>query len=496
MPRLPELPEILAIVAILARLRVFMRRTQRFSVLLAGVALILTIGIKTQQPATPDSDTFVDIDDHFKYGSIGTEERVGIPYWIWKVLPIVFEDKLPKRPGVGYERIGFLVDESRHLRPIGTSYKEGRVSTVGLNCATCHVGTYRETVTSPRQIVSGMPANQMDLQGYANFLTACANDPRFNYGTLMAAIRKVNPDIGWFQRVIYRLFVVGATKKGILRRARENVWFDSRPPFGVGRVDTFNPYKIILRIPIDDTVGTVDLPSLWNQRMRARMWLHWDGNNDSVEERNKSAAIGAGATPDSLNLVSMSRIEAWILDLKPPAYPAARIDMARAKEGFGVWEQACASCHAVASPDIGQVTPIADVGTDPERVNSFSAELARGMNTIGEGKPWRFNHFRKTNGYANMPLDGLWLRAPYLHNGSVPHLRALLFPEERPKVFYRGYDVYDWQNVGFVSSGPEAEAVGIPYDTSLKGNSNAGHVYGAKLSRQEREALLEYLKTL
>ena len=66
------------------------------------------------------------------------------------------------------------------------------------------------------------------------------------------------------------------------------------------------------------------------------------------------------------------------------------------------------------------------------------------MNTIGEGKPWRFSHFRKTNGYANMPLDGLWLRAPYLHNGSVPTLRALLFPEERPAVFYRGYDVYDW----------------------------------------------------
>ena len=70
------------------------------------------------------------------------------------------------------------------------------------------------------------------------------------------------------------------------------------------------------------------------------------------------------------------------------------------------------------------------------------------MNTIGEGKPWRFTHFRKTNGYANMPLDGLWLRAPYLHNGSVPTLRALLFPDERPAVFYRGYDVYDWTNVG------------------------------------------------
>ena len=470
--------------------------TLRTTAVLAAVVLIVSVALKAQQPAAPDSDSFPDMNDHFRYGSIGTEERVGLPYWIWKVLPTVFEDKLPKRPGVGYERIGFLMDPARNARPIGTSYLPGRVARVGLNCATCHVGTYRESPTSPRQIVVGMPGIHMDLQGYANFLTACANDPRFNYDTLMTAIRKENPNMGWFDRLIYKLFAVGATKKGILQRARDNAWFDNRPPFGPGRVDTFNPYKVLLKLPVDNVVGTVDLPSLWNQRMRARMWLHWDGNNDSLEERNKSAAIGAGATPDSLNLDSMRRIENWILDLKPPAFPESHLDKPKAQEGRRVWDQACASCHSTESPLIGQVTTIANVGTDPERLNSFNSEIARGMNTIGEGKPWRFNHFRKTNGYANMPLDGLWLRAPYLHNGSVPTLRALLFPDERPAVFYRAYDVYDFANVGFISSGAEAEAAGVRFDTTLKGNSNAGHVYGANLSRQDRELLLEYLKTL
>jgi hypothetical protein len=118
------------------------------------------------------------------------------------------------------------------------------------------------------------------------------------------------------------------------------------------------------------------------------------------------------------------------------------------------------------------------------------------MNKIGEGQPWRFRHFRKTNGYANMPLDGLWLRAPYLHNGSVPTLRALLFPEERLTAFYRGYDVYDWKHVGFVVSGPEAEREGVLFDTRQRGNGNGGHLYGTTRSRDEKEALLEYLKTL
>jgi len=118
------------------------------------------------------------------------------------------------------------------------------------------------------------------------------------------------------------------------------------------------------------------------------------------------------------------------------------------------------------------------------------------MNTIGEGKPWHFSHFTKTDGYANMPLDNVWLRAPYLHNGSVPTLRALLFPDQRPSVFYAGYNVYDYTNLGYVSSGSEAAAQGFRFDTALPGNGNGGHMYGTQLSVQDRDALLEYMKTL
>jgi mono/diheme cytochrome c family protein len=467
------------------------RRTAACALLVAG---LFALGARPTGGQGAPGD---DILSHFKYGSVGTEARVGLPYWIWRVLPIVFADKLPNRPGVGYERIGFISEGAPHGRPIGTTEHKARVNLVGLNCATCHVGTVRAAPGAPRQIVAGMPANQMDLQAYARFLTACANDPRFTASTLLDAIKKENPDFGFFEGLIYRLFAVRQTRDGILERAKENSWFDVRPPQGPGRVDTFNPYKVFLKMPIgeDRTVGTVDLPSLWNQRIREGLWLHWDGNNNSVEERNKSAAIGAGATPDSLNLDSMKRIEDWILDLKAPAYPAERIDAALAKTGAPIYQRECARCHEPGSPQVGQVTPIAEIGTDRERLDSFSAELAKAMNTIGEGRPWKFSHFRKTDGYANMPLDGLWLRAPYLHNGSVPTLRALLTPAERPAEFYRAYDVYNWTDVGFVSSGPEAEREGVRFNTRDRGNGNGGHLYGSTLDSASKTALLEYLKT-
>jgi mono/diheme cytochrome c family protein len=440
-----------------------------------------------------------DILSHFKYGSVGTEVSVGLPYPIWRVLPVLFADKLPNRPGQGYEKIGFIFENNAPQgRPIGTTYVEDQVPLVGLNCATCHTGTVRDTPSSMRQVIAGMPAHQMDLQGYANFLTATARDPRFEVGTVLEAIRKQDPEFGWFTSLLYRFVVIKRTRDGILARAEQNAWFNDRPPQGPGRVDTFNPYKRMFNFDLkaDTSVGTADLPPLFNQRVRQGLWLHWDGNNNQVDERNKSAAIGAGATEVSLDLASLDRVANWALDLKPPAYPAARIDQSRVEKGGQVYQASCARCHALNGAAVGQVTPLAEIGTDPERLNSFTTALAAQMNTIGTGKTWKFSSFRKTDGYANMPLDGVWLRAPYLHNGSVPTLRALLVPEERPAVFYRGYDVYDWQRVGFVSEGSDAERNGVRFDTGLRGNGNTGHLYGRELSAADRDALLEYLKTL
>ena len=126
-----------------------------------------------------------------------------------------------------------------------------------------------------------------------------------------------------------------------------------------------------------------------------------------------------------------------------------------------------------------------------------------------------------------MPLDGIWLRAPYLHNGSVPTVRDLLEPaENRPKNFYRGYDVIDQRRLGFVSDiaeeggrrffAYETQCVGGPagcagepnpenrHDENVcvpgkwAGNSNRGHdgaAYGTELPAADKDAIVEYLKT-
>ena len=101
------------------------------------------------------------------------------------------------------------------------------------------------------------------------------------------------------------------------------------------------------------------------------------------------------------------------------------------------------------------------------------------------------------SGYIAAFLDGIWLRAPYLHNGSVPTLRDLLKPAaERPKVFYRGYDVYDPVDVGFVTQGSRSATGRHQIRRQRAGQRQPGPRIRHESVGKEKDALIEYLKTL
>ena len=113
------------------------------------------------------------------------------------------------------------------------------------------------------------------------------------------------------------------------------------------------------------------------------------------------------------------------------------------------------------------------------------------------------NAASRRNSARSSPSSRSWLQAitarseSYLHNVSVPSLWDILeIPEKRPQVFYPGYDVYDPQKVGFITEGPEAERAGFRHETSVPGNGNGGHLYGTAYLQHQKEALIEYLKTL
>ncbi|HEY9727477.1 MAG TPA: cytochrome c [Chroococcales cyanobacterium] len=467
------------------------------------VSVLLVVAIALLLPLIGNNPVkYSNINDHFKYGSIGSEPAQGIPYWIWKVLPQMFPEYLPNNGKDGYASLGFIYEPGKDL-PIGFSQRRVFVNRVGLNCAVCHTGTLRETPDSPHQVIPTMPANVLNLQGYIQFLGKVAQDSRLVPDEMLPQIEAIGGHLNPIQKLIYRYVAIPMTRGALSIQSDRLSFLNRQPEWGPGRVDTFNPYKTLQfnfpmdKLPEKELIGTADFPSVWNQKPREGLQLHWDGDNTSVDERNLSAGLGAGITPTTVDRAGLKRIADWLWELPPPAYPY-EVNEELAAKGQPIFQNTCASCHTFGADLIGKVSPIQEIGTDPYRLNSYTNELLSNQNTLFAGYPERFKHFRKTNGYANMPLDGIWLRAPYLHNGSVPTLRDLLeTPENRPNVFYRGNDLFDRENVGFVSTvAQEGDKEFFKFDTRLPGNSNTGHLYGMDLSSEDKTALIEYLKKL
>jgi hypothetical protein len=425
----------------------------------------------------------------------------------------------------------------------------------------------------------------VDTEKFFVYLFETAREPEFTPDNLLKAIDKKRREelgdpqasMGWGQRLVYRgltylyQWEIGKLEERFcflhgLKHGPDTCVETRNIDAGPGRIDTWAPYKVlrlqawtplgdlapdmtlkwaeglrlvnVIDMPIGHAQGFADALSIWNLQARMGRGFHWDGNTTLLSESSITAAVGMGATPAAMDHTALNLIARFAKTLMPPKYDEyapKQHDAVKSEKGKRIYFEHCASCHSPTGHRFGMVEPIENLGTDRNRLDAFTHELAAKFKTkLGRGYDWQFRQFRTTIGYSNMPLGGIWLRAPYLHNGSVRTLRDLLKKptcrpnlsdkeceedklKARPDEFCRGNDAYDWENIGFQSdlSKDVCEGQGFFwYDTKagdeydeeeydeegrllrLGGNGNQGHLMGTDLHDDQKEALLEYLKTL
>ena len=268
----------------------------------------------------------------------------------------------------------------------------GAIKLAGLNCATCHTGTLSRNTGGGSPVVLGMPANQMDLQSYLRFLTACAQDPRFTAANLIAAIEKVNPKVGFFEKLVYRLVVIGRTRSGILDRTKENGVVRQASAAGAGPRRYVQSLQGPLRVRHErrrerrHCRSAVALESAAAARAVAALGRQQRSRRRAQQERGDRRRRDPG-------LARRGRARAdRRMDSRSEAagVSAPRASMRRAPPRRR--PSTAASARRVTTSgrrEVGQVTPLDEIATDPERLNSFTKELAAKMNTLGEGKPWQ-----------------------------------------------------------------------------------------------------------
>jgi hypothetical protein len=301
---------------------------------------------------------------------------------------------------------------------------------------------------------------------------------------------------------------------------------------GPGRVDAFGAARNLL-FPQHamKMLSPVSYPFIWSvpdnigRKPDEFQWIHYDGNTNSILERNIGQALGMGAVFDpvtyesTLRIGSLHELEVLTHKLEPPKWPAevlGAIDANKARQGEQLFNEKCAGCHQ------DKLYSQVEIGTDPNRANSFGQPVdktpfPKAVAPILTGlKKRAFTDdgispadqaamdaspvvWRATGQYLARPLNGIWATGPYLHNGSVPTLFDLLHPDRRPARFAVGNREFDPVKVGYESDPAKTGANVWVFDTSQPGNSNIGHTgaaFGTTLSEDQKAALLEYLKQI
>ncbi|MCB9285435.1 MAG: c-type cytochrome [Lewinellaceae bacterium] len=241
-----------------------------------------------------------------------------------------------------------------------------------------------------------------------------------------------------------------------------------------------------------------DVPPLWNIDKKNALYYNGMGRGDFAKLLMQASVLGI---PDSTQARKVHRhfvdVVAWASQLQPPPYPGA-VDEALAAEGRKVFDDRCSRCHGTYGEQESypnKLVALDLVKTDPYYARYFTttAGLAGWYNQSWFANSAPASRLEPQDGYVAPPLDGIWATAPYLHNGSVPTLEALLNSPQRPALWKRTNE-YDYENVGWKYETPGKAKDG--YDTRLPGYGNMGHYFGDKLSPEERKAVIEYLKTL
>jgi len=257
----------------------------------------------------------------------------------------------------------------------------------------------------------------------------------------------------------------------------------------------------LLEIP--DEVIPTDVPAWWLLKKKHAMFYNGFGRGDFGRFLMASNLLTVNDTSESREVdAHFNDVLSYLFSLKPPPYPYP-VNKQLAKEGGMLYVENCSKCHGHYGSNADYpnlLIPESVIKTDSflYKSNYQSPQFVEWFNNswFAQGDhPARLEPF---NGYIAPPLDGIWVTAPYLHNGSVPTLEGVLNTKIRPRYWSRDFDnlEYDYKNPGWKYAVQDSAGNSNVYNTDLRGYGNYGHDFGDKLTDRQRKAIIEYLKTL
>ena len=249
--------------------------------------------------------------------------------------------------------------------------------------------------------------------------------------------------------------------------------------------------------------GATDTPPWWHIQKKNALYYNGVGRGDLAKLIMQICVVGVWDTEHAANIEAhFPDVLAYLKEIAPPQYPFDT-DHSLVQTGADVFAEHCTQCHGTYGTNEtypNRLISLEEVDTDPKLALSYIRNpgfLSWLQESWFAQEPYPAQ-FIAQEGYMAPPLDGIWVTAPYLHNGSIPNLYTLLDSSTRPAFWRRDFEssTYDHDNVGWPYEELDGPFDKQTYNTTRSGYSNKGHTYGDKLQESERTALIEYLKTL
>jgi hypothetical protein len=257
----------------------------------------------------------------------------------------------------------------------------------------------------------------------------------------------------------------------------------------------------LLEIP--EQVIPSDVPPWWLLKKKNGMFYNGFGRGDFGRFLMASNLLTVNDTAESREVDEhFSDVLSYIYSIQPPPYPHP-VNKSLAKAGGILYVKDCSKCHG--SNGEGGEYPNLLIPESVIRTDSFlyksnyqGSQFVDWFNSSWFAQGDHPATLVPFMGYIAPPLDGIWITAPYFHNGSVPDLEGVLNSRERPAYWSRDFEhpVYDYDKVGWKYEKKPAAGGTTVYNTGLPGYGNYGHYFGDRLTEGERKAIIEYLKTL
>lgn len=388
----------------------------------------------------------------------------GVPLALWKQLPVPTTPSLPGRTGAN------------------TSLDDAMTATIGRtglplaapNCLQCHAG--RLLGKKVLGLGDSFVDQTTDLTSVAQLARGFLPDSpaRRELDRFLRPLSAVGPFV--------RTDTIGVSSADDLavtlmahRDPRTLAWRPPTPP-----------------LPASTPVP-VDVPAWWLAKDKRRVFATGIGTGSRATLMASASLLCADSVKDAeRTIAAFAPVPDFVDALVPPRWPWP-IDAALAKKGQQLFNQHCEGCHLWA-----EVIPVEKVGTDPLLWSRTVRDAPARLEWFNASVYGQTAHLEPTAGYVAQPLRGIWATAPYLHNGSVPTLAAVLDSRKRPVRWSRSGDSkdYDAQAVGWRFTEEASRSSARVYDTTRPGFGRQGHTYGDRLDDEERRALLEFLKTL